>query len=192
VEVIGARALPAEALVRLAALEPGARLIDVDPDAAAARVAAHPRVRSCRAMRLPPDRVVLRVRERVPLARLEGAHDGIDREGERVPLTAEEIERLPVVRGDAEAALAALGAAHDAGLELASVEARGRADVLLRPVGDGRAIRVGPDAASELASLARLEEVGLLARFPAGEVDMRFRDRAVLRAFEQEGVRDEQ
>ena len=180
IDFVGIRALDPEALLRLAALEPGVALIDVEPAEVVRAIARHPRVASARAARLPPGRLVIGVREREPLAVDAETLEGIDAGGARFPLEPQEIEALPQVRGDAAQALRVLAAARALGIEPDRIVAEPAA-ATLEPAGEGVLLRLGADPQRDLSSWLRLRSSGLLARHPAREIDLRFEGSAVLR-----------
>jgi cell division protein FtsQ len=195
VSVVGARRLAPETVARAAAVPGGFPLLDLDVEAVAARVAALPAVASARALRLPPDRLVVGVVERVargvtaasppqlvcaegvafaPASESEAA--GLPRLGSATPHAAGEPDA-----GLAEAARVAADAAA-LGFAVARVDVDD-AGARLRLAGLGAEVQLGP--APHDAALARL--VQLVARRPdlaaaATHIDVRFADRAVLRS----------
>jgi hypothetical protein len=156
-------------------------LVDVDPEALTAKLAPHPRIARVRALRIPPDRLLVAVDERVPLGVLEGSGDGFDAAGERFPLAAGEADGLARVSGDSVVAAQVLEAARARGLAIDAVEA-GKSGVRFRPAGREVLVRVGADAASGLDAWLRVAASGLDRTHRANEVDVRFRGSAVLRA----------
>jgi cell division septal protein FtsQ len=182
VDWIGLRALRAEDLVAVLGLEPGMPLLDVDSENLAGRLAKHPRIARARALRIPPDRLLLSVEEREPLGVLETSGEGFDASGRQFPLAPAEAEALPRVAGDPWVAADLLRAARERGLELASVRAPKRGEVSFRPAGREVLVRVGEDASAALERWQRVAATGLDLRHAAAEVDLRFRDSAVLRA----------
>lgn len=201
IEVIGLRALEAEALVADLGLVRGTPLRAIDVEAVAARVSAHPRVATCRVLRIPPDRLLLKVEERRPAARLASG-EGIDLTGARFDLVGDEGADLPRLEGEAESALPLFRAAEELGLQIERALATAPDDVRFRPAGRDVWVRVGPAPARALRDWLRLAETGLMAgglvaggRGTEGrEVDLRFAGSAVLRGFEGDprGERDVQ
>ncbi len=181
VDWVGLRALRGEDLVGALGLRPGVPLVDVDADALAARLAPHPRIARARALRIPPDRLLIAVEERLPLGVLEGTGEGFDAEGKRFALAPGEAEGLPRVSGDPAAAADLLRAARERGLELGPVRAE-RGDVRFRPAGRDLEVRIGADADAGLDAWLRVAASGLERRHGAALVDLRFRNSAVLRA----------
>lgn len=82
VRVTGVRSLPARDVVRASGLEPGERILWVRLSAAERRIERIPAVAEAVAERSLPATVVIHVRERVPLARLDGVRElAVDEEG---------------------------------------------------------------------------------------------------------------
>jgi cell division protein FtsQ len=82
IRVVGAQSLAARAIVDASALEPGQRLLWERLSAAERRIEKIPAVADAVAERSFPATVVIRVRERLPIARLDGApHLVVDAEG---------------------------------------------------------------------------------------------------------------
>jgi len=197
--VVGARRLPAAALVRAAGVPRGTPLLEVDPEAVAARVEALAGVRVARVWRLPTGRLVIGVREREPRARVAAAApaawQAVDAAGVPfAPVDAAELAGLPEVRTRAPlrpgephpqlaAGVALLRAAEARGLRVASVGAGDDgAGLALRLPGIPARFVLGEGSWEE--PLARL--VRLLGRRPqlalrASNVDLRFAGQAVLR-----------
>jgi hypothetical protein len=159
----------------------GIALVDLDVEKLAAKISALPRVRGCRGVRIPPDRLVMRVEERVPLGRSAGEPVGFDASGDRFPLRPGEERRLVAVRGEPQDAIPLLLAAQARGVELAEVDARAPGDLRFRVPGSAVLIRAGEDVARALGDLERLRGAGLLERVRPRELDLRFRGSAVLR-----------
>ena len=183
VEFLGLAKLSPQSLVEQAGLSTAVPLIDLDPDALAAKFASHPRVASCIAARIPPDRLVIEIDERVPVAQLAGKAQGIDLEGVTFPLLSGEGAGLTTVRGKVEWALPLLRAAREHGVELAVVQARAANDLRFRPVGHQLQVRVASDPDTSLRGWLQIRESGLLRSYAAREVDLRFRGNALLRDF---------
>ena len=185
VDFLGARALDRAELCRLAGVLAGTPLVDLDPERAADLLATHPRIARARAIRLPPDRLVISLVERVPVA-LE-AQSGLahDASGERFPPLSDEVERLPLLSGDPRLALPVIAAARDQGLNLASVDARGRGEVRVRTLGRAVQLVVGRDPKAAFADWRTLADSDLVESQGAREVDLRFRSNPVLRDFKR-------
>ncbi len=180
VDFVGLEKLSADALWSLANVSPGTALIDVDGDAVAARVAAHPRIEWCRALRVPPNRLLIGVRERHPVAVEADSGSGVDERGTRFPLLAGEAERLPRIDGDLDAALPLLRAARERGVGIRSIRSRA-GDLRFRPHSREVDVRVGGSPGSALADWVRLDASGLIDEYGPREIDLRFSGSAVLR-----------
>jgi cell division septal protein FtsQ len=179
VEVLGTRHVEPERLVVAAGLEAGMRLYDIDLDAVLEAVSRHPRVARSRGARLPPDRLILLVSEREPIAALAGRDEGIDRDGSRFPLSAGEAQDLPSLLGDPEPALPVLLAALERGEQLREIRVAGSGDVRVRIEGEEIWLRVGREPARALEAWQQLVDRGV-RRLQPGQVDLRFRGSAVL------------
>ncbi len=183
VDFTGLTALAPAALWARAKVADGTPLLDLDPDAIEQRLAEHPRVERVRAARLPPDRLVIGVTERVPLAQDAATGLGVDADGARFPLEPGEAERLPLVKGKAERALPVLEAARALGVNVASVEVLRNDAVRVRTLGRTALLVVGRDPKASLADWRQLADSGLVEQTGAREVDLRFRGNPVLRGF---------
>ena len=183
VEFLGLAKLSPQSLIEHAGLSTAVPLIDLDPDVLATKLASHPRVVSCIAARIPPDRLVIEIDERVPVAQLAGKAQGIDLEGTLFPLVDNEGAELPTVHGKVEWALPLLRAAKERGVKLAVVQARAANDLRFRPVGHQVQVRVASDPDTSLRGWLQIRESGLLRSYAAREVDLRFRGNALLRDF---------
>jgi hypothetical protein len=201
IEVQGARRVPAAAIADAAGLRPGAPLVDLDVDLVERRVADLPAIASARALRRPPDRLVVGVVERAPAGVVETAGSGaphlVCSQGMPfAPAVAEEAAGLPRLRiaapvlpgepqpalGSAAALAAELSAA---GLAPEEVALAGPGDpegavVRLRGL-PARVVLGEPPYAGAIARL-----VQLLSRRPdlaaaSMGIDLRWRHRAVLR-----------
>jgi hypothetical protein len=181
VEFTGLHALAPGDLSGALALRGTEALIDVDPDALCARVEAHRRVERCAAMRLPPDRLLVDVEERVPVARLGSTAYGVDARGDRLPLVAGEGEALPRIDGNPAWALPFVAAAGERGLDVASVDARGPDDLLVSLPGQATRLRVGRDLDRALRNWDEIRRRGLARDWAPREIDLRFEGSAVLR-----------
>ncbi len=191
VEFVGLERLDAEALWSRAKLAKGTALIDVDGKQVAARIAGHPRVERCTVLRLPPDRLLIGVRERVPAAVDAETGEGVDARGASFPLVDGEAELLPRVEGSVQVALPLLRAAHELRVRIRSVRARDPRDLRFRSWEDGVDVRVGRDARDSLMSWIRLRDSGLIEVYGAHQVDLRFAGSAVLRDLrEKQGGED--
>lgn len=195
VQVDGADLLPADLVRESSAIGEGTPLLRVDVDAATARLAELPQVREVTVTRGWPDRVVITLVERTPLAAVEqdGRRVLVDESGVLfdtvtgqlpdgvVPLQVAE----PGPGDDAtEAALEAIAAMPE-GLrgQMAGVTATGAEDVTFL-LDDGTVVRWGSAAESErkaqaLAGLVTRIEDGDLE--PAGEIDVSAPGAVVLR-----------
>jgi hypothetical protein len=191
VEWLGLEHLAADELLQRAGLHGGTPLVDLELAAIEAAIAEHPRVARCRAGRLPPDRLLVEVEEREPLAVLEPGELGVDAEGRRFPLAPAEGEALPRLAGDADAALPLLVAARDAGVALGSIRVAAAHDVRFVAVGYQVEVRTAGDPARSLRDWARLISSGLLVEHGARSIDLRFPGEAVLSEFDsKEGGKD--
>jgi hypothetical protein len=181
VEFLGLQVLDAGDLKRRLGIAPGVPLIDIDPDAQCERLRKHPRVAECRAARIPPDRLIMALSEREPIAVVDASGLGIDATGARFALAQGESAGLPRVRGKPGPALEFVLAAQDAGLALASIESDRRGDLIFELRGRALRVRVRSDPAAALAAWERLLASGLLDSHSPREVDLRFQGTAVLR-----------
>lgn len=187
IDWVGTRALHPRDLAVLLDLPGRVPLIDVDVDMLAERVQSHPRIERCQGLRIPPDRVMLRVVERIPVARVAGASEGFDESGSRFPLLPKEAEQLTPVRGEPSAAIPLLRASSGFGLELASVEARSATDVRFRVKGLDVVVQIGSEVERALREWDTLRTAGVVRRYRPERVDLRFRGNAVLRGLHLEG-----
>jgi cell division protein FtsQ len=201
VAVLGHEQLSAAQLAWAAALEPGTKLLAVEPSVVEARLRRHPWILEARAHRLPPSALLVEVVERRPLAVAEGAGGDpflVDRAGERFARAEpEHLEALPWLHGlaaepaDAKAELAGALRVADLlgrhGLPGAQQIWLGRAAaeeglaLVLR--GETARILLGSDRASDgLRRLARARASGLAEVAGASSIDLRFAGRVVLRS----------
>lgn len=183
VDFTGLVALAPAELWTLAEVAGGTPLVDLDPEAVETRLSAHARVARVRAARLPPDRLVIGVSERVPIAQDSADGLGLDAEGARFPLEPGEAERLPIVTGKAARALPVIEAARELGVNVASVETLREDAVRVRTLGRTALLVVGRDPKASLADWRQLADSGLVEQTGAREVDLRFRGNPVLRGF---------
>jgi len=185
-------------LVAAAGVSPGTGLRSLDLARVRAALAAHPWVREARVAALPPDRLILAVEEREPVAvaRLAGVARLVDRDGTAfAPAPAN--ASLPELRGAGApggpplaegvallAALEALGLRAPRALILggeanAAVPALELAADAKAP---GARVLLGPDdPASKLARLAELLAADPPELANAAEIDLRFGENVVLR-----------
>ncbi|MEE9279360.1 MAG: FtsQ-type POTRA domain-containing protein [Myxococcota bacterium] len=190
VEFVGLERLDARALWRRAELPADAPLIDIDPAQVAARIAEHPRVERCQVLRLPPGRLLIGVRERVPVAVEAETGHGVDEQGARFPLQPGEPERLPRLDGSVRRALPLLRAARELGVAIRSVRSRGARELDFEPWAGEIRVRVGADVRAGLRDWLRLDASGLVGVYGAREVDLRFAGSAVLRQLNHKGGED--
>ena len=180
VEFMGLARLHAGELVEWAKLAPGP-LAELDPGLVVARLSSHPRIERAEAVRVPPDRLLVEVVERVPVAVGTDGATGIDAGGERFPIDPEEAQGLTRIHGPLAAALPLLAAARAREVALAEIRAEAPGELSFRPVGRPTLVRVGDDPERAITDWLRLHASGLLDRHAAGEVDLRFEGNAVLR-----------
>lgn len=103
IEIVGARQADPESLRRLAAVDSGAVLFDLDPALIADRVARHPWVRTASVMRWPTGTLRIVVEERMPVV-LQMSKDGrpvgyLDAEGYGLPLGQGPAVDVPLLYG---------------------------------------------------------------------------------------------
>lgn len=99
ISIEGLRLLESEEISALSGIAPGANLYEMDLKDAAARIEAHPMVRSARIVRTPPDGVLIAVVERTPVALINlETLCGIDEEGVLIPFHPTFLD-LPVITG---------------------------------------------------------------------------------------------
>ncbi len=183
VDFLGVSALDPAALWQTVGIPGGTALIDVDPELVVQALAGHPRIASVRAARVPPDRLVIAIVERAPIALEMSSGMGLAEGGERFPLEKGEAERLPQVSGEARRALPVIAAARALGVSLATVDAPRSDAVRMRAVGRPTVLVVGRDAETSLDDWRQLAASGLVESTGAREVDLRFRGNPVLRGF---------
>ncbi len=172
----------AELMDRIELASPVA-LIDVDPAAVCERLARHPRVGECSALRVPPGRLIVAIEEREPLAVLERTHQGIDEDGQRFALGSEELLGLPRIHGEPREAVLLARAAREAGVKLDRIDVHGDDGLVFELAGRSLRVRVVGDPKQALEAWLRLDRSGLVEEHAAGEIDLRFRGAAVLRDF---------
>jgi hypothetical protein len=181
VEFVGVRALDRDSLWKLTGIAANTPLVDLDPARAAAALAKHPRISRARAMRIPPDRLVIAVTERVPVAFELASGLALDQSGARFPPLPGEAERLPQLSGEPRFALPVVAAARESGLNLASVQAAGAAEIHVRTLGRAVRLVVGRDARASFADWRQLSDSDVVESTGAQEVDLRFKSNPVLR-----------
>jgi hypothetical protein len=178
---VGLETLHASELTALLGTIPNTALIDLDVADLARRVEHHPRVERCDGVRLLPDRLLLRVVERVPIGRVAGKREAFDEAAERFPLLSGEEERLVPVQGRLDAAVPLLRAARRYELDLVEIEALRPNDLRFRIRGSKVLVRGGADTDRVLEDWMRLRAAGVIERYRPREVDLRFDGSAVLR-----------
>ncbi len=181
-----ARLEPGDVAARVG-VRAGQALIDLDPEAICERLGAHPRIAQCAALRLPPDRLWIDVEERVPVARLGSSNQGVDANGVRLPLVADEATRLVRIDGSPEWALPLLAVASARGLAIESIDARGPSDLIVRVRDVPTKLRVGRDLERALRNWNEISERAIGYARSAGEIDLRFEGGAVLREIKRGG-----
>ncbi len=181
VDFVGLAALEPDALWRTLEIAPGTALVDVDPEVVVQILAKHPRIARVRAARVPPDRLLVVVAERVPVALEMKTGLGIGESGALFPLARGEAANLPQVSGEAKRALPVLRAARALGVSLATVDAPRAKSVRVRALGWPTVLVVGRDETASLNDWQQLAGSGLLESTGAREVDLRFRGSPVLR-----------
>jgi len=181
VDFVGIDALEPDELWRALEIAPGTALVDVDPEVVVQILARHPRIARVRAARLPPDRLLVSVAERVPIALEMSTGLGIADNGAVFPLKPGEAVRLPQVSGEAKRALPVLRAARLLGLSLATVHAPRAKEIRVRALGRPTVLVVGRDEDASLADWKQLADSGLVESTGARVVDLRFRGSPVLR-----------
>ncbi len=190
VDFVGLAALDARALWESTGVARGTPLIDVDPAAVARAIAAHPRVARARAARVPPDRLVIGVTERIPVAVDAGRLAGIDGDGRRFPVSPQELEQLPRLVGNVEAGIAVVEAAAELDIRAGRVDASDPRAIRVELAEPGPALRVARAPRRELQRWLRLRDSGLVARYAPGEIDLRFPGSAVLSSIQVKGGSD--
>ncbi|HTO06207.1 MAG TPA: FtsQ-type POTRA domain-containing protein [Myxococcota bacterium] len=181
VEFVGVRALDHDSLWKLTGIAANTPLVDLDPARASSALAKHPRIAHARAMRIPPDRLVIAVTERTPIAFELRSGLALDQSGARFPALPGEAERLPQLTGEPRFALPVVAAARDTGLNLASVEAASASEIHVRTLGNPVRLVVGRDARASFADWRQLSDSDVVESTGAQEVDLRFRSNPVLR-----------
>lgn len=99
ISIEGLRLLDAEEISALSGIGHGANLYEMDLKDVAARIEAHPMVRSARIVRTPPAGVLITIVERTPIALVNlEALCGIDEEGVLLPFHPTFVD-LPIITG---------------------------------------------------------------------------------------------
>jgi hypothetical protein len=189
VDVGGLERLDGRAVVASLAL--GDRpLIDVDPQEVCEHLRrAAPRIERCSAARRPPDRLMIEVTERHPVAVIATTGAGVDALGTVFPIEASEGKGLPRVSGELRLALSVLRNAHELGVPLDAVTAHASTDIAVRPRGTRAVLRLGSESERGLRRWLTLLRTISIAELRADEVDARFRGQVVLRQRgEQDGL----
>ncbi|MCE2390385.1 MAG: FtsQ-type POTRA domain-containing protein [Proteobacteria bacterium] len=185
VDFVGLRALEANSLWERAEVPARTPLIDLDLAAIEESIASHPRVESVQATRLPPERLVIGVRERRPVAFDADTRLGIDADGERFPIDPRERAGLLPVRGEIGPALPVIEALGEFGIEVTRIEALADRGVRLELSEPALGVWLGSETRAALEHWLRLRSSGLIERHRPLEVDLRFSDQAILRGVER-------
>jgi len=201
VEVLGLERIDVTELRDAVAPAHGVPLVDLDGEAIAAAVAAHPWVAEATALRWPPDTLRVRVVERAPLAvtrvaDADGPH-AVDRTGTAfAPASDADVARLvaialatPAARGEPDPrlveALRIAASLRERGLEvprrvtLGLPEREASAELRLRGFAPAIFIERGA-AEAQLDQLARLLAAHVGPAMTARVIDLRFEGRAIL------------
>jgi len=185
VDFVGVRELDRQALWQLTGVPANTPLVDIDPDRAALALGKHPRVSRARCLRIPPDRLVISIAERTPVALEASSGLALDANGARFPLLPGEAERLPQISGEPRFALPVLAAARALGLNLASIDATRAPEIHVRTLGRGVRLVVGRDAHASFVDWRALSDADVVESVGAQEVDLRFKSNPVLRDLRQ-------
>jgi cell division septal protein FtsQ len=185
VDFVGVRALDRDALWKLTGVAASTPLVDIDPERAALAVGKHPRVSRARCLRIPPDRLVISIVERTPVALEAASGLALDANGVRFPPLPGEAERLPQLSGEPRFALPVLAAARELGLNLASVDATRAPEIHVRTLGRNVRLVVGRDAHASFVDWRALSDADVVENVGAQEVDLRFKSNPVLRDLRQ-------
>ncbi|MFI5314210.1 MAG: cell division protein FtsQ/DivIB [Myxococcota bacterium] len=181
VDFLGVRSLDRESLWQLAGVAANTPLVDVDPQRAALAIAKHPRIARARAARIPPDRLVISISERTPVAVEAASGLALDASGAHFPPLPGEAERLPQLSGEARLGLPVLAAARELGVNVASVDATHPGEIRVRTLGRTVRLVVGSDAHTSFADWRALSDSDVVESTGAQEVDLRFKSNPVLR-----------
>lgn len=205
-DVTGALRVSREEILALLDLEPERGLLSVDPEALEQVLKTHPWIRHAEVRRVFPKTLVVKIKEREPVAflRTEGRVFMLDREGAIISGQSGEPDGLLPVLTGANYVDAVLGTPTAlqrvrAGIALAGLLDRTGArltEVDLRTPGDivayysGLRLRFGEGALEEKVDRYRRVSDRLIDRWggqtgagpgPGVEVDLRFRDRIIVR-----------
>jgi len=204
VDVRGTVVLTTAEVQALCGLTEGESLLGVDVPEVERAVMRSPRVERAQAMRLLPDRVLIRLVERSPLALVDTASGTVEVSDDLIVLPRAERSAfvdLPVVTGlecelvagervDNEQLAAALGTlerarrvSHELWMEMSELRIAPGSGLVIYTVADGAEIRVGSGALNE-STLERLAMVLQDVRESgsrAESIDLRFEDQAVVR-----------
>lgn len=194
ISVSGARHLSAQAIAAASGVAPGMRLARLDRDSVAARLAEHAWIEQARVLALPGGQLLIGVVEREPVAVLAGQEPwAVDAAGSPfAPAPSAGLEALPRLVAAREAtprdlARAVALARRLPELGLAAPLAVGIAapndpeGFWLRLPGLAPRVVLGRDELeAKLADLARIVEAKLRELASATQLDLRFRDQAVL------------
>ena len=183
IDFLGLRKLESRELAGRLDLPRSTFLVDVDPAEVCATLERHPRVAGCRAVRVPPSRLIVAIDEREPLAVLEKSREGIDADGQRFALGAEELEGLPRLSGEPREAVRLARAARQANVDLARISTSANGGLVFELADSPVRVRVIGDPERALEAWLRVVKSGLNEERGAHEVDLRFRGSAVLRDF---------
>jgi cell division protein FtsQ len=194
VSVRGARHLSAQAIAAASGVAPGVRLASLDRDSVAARLAEHAWIEQARVLALPSGRLLLGVVERKPVAVLAGEEPwAVDAAGSPFapapPSGLEALPRLVAARAAAPRELAqAVALARRlpefglaTPLEVGIAAPNDPEGFWLRLPGLAPRVVLGrDDLDAKLADLVRILEAKLRELASATQLDLRFRDQAVL------------
>ena len=203
-DVRGNEVLTAAEVEELSGIEPGSSLLSVNVASVERALARSPRIERAQASRLLPDRVLIRLAEKLPMALVETSSGVVEVAEDLTVLPgAERTARvdLPVVTGaavelepggvvecgDVAAALELVRRAREVSAllweEISEVRIAPGSGLIIYTVADGAQIRVG-SGALDTDGLRRLSLVleDLRARGVTAEsIDLRFRGQAVVR-----------
>jgi len=206
IHVRGSSGLAPEAVARASGVERGARLAGVDPERVVAQLSEEPWILRARAVRVPGGPLVIEIEERLPVAVVEAGGQAAFVDAAATPFAPVDREPepgLPRLELAGDFALGEPDPRLAAALDLAYA-LPGHGLALPEVIGvtapddpEGYWLRL-PDLAprvvlgrdhpeSRLAALARLLEAGRPEVAQAGSLDLRFADRAVLRAEPSQG-----
>jgi cell division protein FtsQ len=198
ISIEGLRLLDAEEISALSGIASGANLYEMDMREAAARVQAHPMVRSARIVRIPPDGVLISVTERAPLALINlETLCAVDEGGVLIPYHPTFVD-LPVIAAASlrtyalgqpvsdEGILRCLALLKDVrkaspGLWDQISEVRPAPDrIVLNLVGDGLEVWMRPEDAAAQAEKLLAFQAGVKGTAQPGYLDLRFDGQVVV------------